>query len=187
LLSENNGASPAIQSNSEPFTISTVLTLTVGSTAPRKEAGLRINSSPASGVGDTLFLVNSDAREIVAFGGGASFFSFGSGATGYTLGSPILMGMRYTPGSPSTLEYFIDRDPSTPGGIESSGPLPYSNLENGPVDYQVGVYGQVSPANAQDFIRAEFASINAVIPEPASAGVALAGLAAIGALRRRSR
>jgi MYXO-CTERM domain-containing protein len=185
MLSADNGANAYNFSITEPFTISANVRLSVGSNAPRKEAGFRINS-PITG--DALFLVNSDAGEIVAFGGGAPFRIFGSngGGNGYTPGTTILMGMNYIPGTggaAGTLEYFINRGM----GIETSGPLVYENLEGGPVNFQVGVYTQISPSttNPADFATAEFNNLTAAIPEPATAGLALVGLLALGRLRRR--
>ena len=68
LVSLDGNATNANFPISQGFTISTTLTLADGSNSPRKEAGIRINSSVT---GDALFIVNSDAGEIVAFGGGA--------------------------------------------------------------------------------------------------------------------
>ena len=190
--STNGGGSDAVFSINQGFTMSANVSLAVGSNAPRKEAGLRINS-PVTG--DALFLVNSDAGEIVAFGGGAPFFIFGSngGGNGYTPGTTITMGMTYTPGvpnttgaTPATLEYFIDRLPGVPGGEATSGPLAFSNTEGGPVNYNLCVYGQVSPANANDFITATFANLSVtVVPEPASLG--LLSLAGVSLLVRRRK
>ena len=179
LLSADSGATPNVFSIDEGFSISTTVRLDVGSVTPRKEAGLRLNS-PVSG--DALFLVNSDAGEIVAFGGGAPFFSFGSGIFGYTVGDTLLMGMTYTPsggganGVPGTMEYFIDRG----AGLETSGPLDWANLEGGPVDYSVAMYGQYAPLDTNDLGVATFGDIS-YIPEPASAMLLLS----LALLRRR--
>lgn len=186
LISSDGGASAHVFSIADPFTVSARITLSAGSNAPRKEAGWRINS-PVTG--DALFLVNSDAGEIVAFGGGAPFKIFGNngGGDGYVPGTPILMGMTYTPAvgqsslsNPGTIEYFIDRG----NGIETSGPLNWSNLEGGPVNFTVALYAQVSPADGDDFITAEFSDIQAV-PEPATM-IAL-GVGALALIRRRRR
>ncbi len=179
-LSTDGGASPASFPITQGFTISTSVTLTNGSNTPRKEAGIRINS-PVTG--DALFIINSDAGEIVAFGG--PFYNFRGAPfneAAYAPGQTILMGMTYTPGAPGTLEYFIDRG----SGLRSSGPLAFSNLEGGPVNYEVSVYAQGgSNNNANDFVNVNFANINAVVPEPASLG--LASLAAMGLLARRRK
>ncbi|MFQ3588080.1 MAG: PEP-CTERM sorting domain-containing protein [Fimbriimonadaceae bacterium] len=186
LVSSDGGSTAHVFSISDSFTVSARINLSVGSNSPRKEAGWRINS-PITG--DVLFLVNSDAGEIVAFGGGAPFRIFGSngGGNGYVPGTTILMGMTYTPAvgqsslaNPGRIEYFIDRG----NGIETSGPLNWSNLEGGPVNFTVGLYAQVSPANAGDFITAQFTDIQAV-PEPATL-IAL-GAGAVALMRRRRR
>lgn len=184
MASKDNGATAFSFPITEGFTISANVSLSVGSTAPRKEAGFRINS-PVTG--DMLFLVNSDAGEIVTFGGGGPFHSFSSGAQpDYVPGTTILMGFTYTPGSggnPGTTEYFINRG----SGLETTGPLAWSNLEGGPVNFNVGVYGQFSPslANPQDFGTATFGNLSIVpIPEPASLGLLALG-GAMAMVRRR--
>ena len=188
LLSTDNGATAHTFSSTEGFTFSASVKLTDGVDSPRKEAGIRINE-PVTG--DTLLIVNSDAGEIVSFGGGAPFHLFGNNSSGdgYTPGQTILLGITYRPGSPTnsaatpaTIEYFIDRG----AGIVSSGAQPYSNLEAGPVTFQVGVYEQAEAANANDFVTAQFTNIQAAdLPEPASLGMlALSGLTLLA--RRRS-
>jgi hypothetical protein len=170
------------------------VTLDVGFNAPRKEAGIRINSSVT---GDVLLLVNSDAGEIVAFGGGAPFHIFGSsgGGNGYTPGDTILLGISVAGsgdgpgGAPNRINYFIDRHDGM--GIIESGFQPYENLEFGSTMANVGFYGQVTPDAmnmSTDFINANFDDIMySPIPEPAS--VLLAGLALLGFLagKRKKR
>ena len=109
----------------------------VGENSPHKEAGLRLNS-PVTG--DVLFLVNSDAGEIVAFGGGAPFALFGSGSgNGYTPGETILMGISIAAsgdgpgGAANLINYFIDRHDGM--GIIESGYQAYSNLEFGSTNF----------------------------------------------------
>ena len=184
IFSSDGGSTETTFDINDVFTVQVEVKLDVGSNSPRKEAGIRFNSSVT---GDALFLVNSDAGEIVAFGGGAPFNSFGSNNTGngYTPGSTILMGIIYHGDTtPRTSTYFIDRDPSTPGGIETSAAQPWTNLENGPVTFTVGFYAQVSPANGTDFVTATFSNIS--IPEP-STGILLGCAGALFTLRSRQR
>jgi hypothetical protein len=175
LLSSDGGSSAHQFGIDDTFTLEAEVTLTAGANAPRKEAGLRLNS----GIGDALFLVNSDAGEIVAFGG--PFFSFGSnnGGNGYSPGDTILLGLTYTGGgdgvggTPSTIEFYIDRLDGS--GIMSSGPLPFTNLEGGLPNFTAGLYGQGGTLESTapgDFLNVVFNDINAsVIPEPASATI----------------
>ena len=193
-LSGDAGVTNQVFNIDASYTVSALVTLAAGSNAPRKEGGLRINS-PVTG--DALFLVNTDAGEIVAFGGGAPFFSFSSGAQpDYVPGTQILMG--YTmigagdgagPGQ-NTMEYFIDRDgPGAAFGLETSGPLPWTNLEGGPLNYNVALYNQIAPnlANSSEFLAGDFNDIRyAAIPEPASAILGLMGIVGLAASRRRS-
>ena len=74
LFSADGGATPFTFQIGDAFNVRADVTLEDGSDTPRKEAGVRINS-PITG--DVLFIINSDAGEIVAFGGGAPFFLFG--------------------------------------------------------------------------------------------------------------
>jgi hypothetical protein len=185
-LSSDGGATATVFGINEVVSLQTLLRLDVGSAGPRKEAGIRFNSGTT---GEFLFLVNSDAGEIVAFGGGAPFFSFGSNTNqdGYTLGNTILMGLVYRGDlTPRTVEYFIDRDPSTPEGIERSGVLRWDNNENGPVDFNVALYAQVQPAGPNDFATARFTNI--LVPEPGSAVLLAAStFAYLAGARRRAK
>jgi len=183
LLSTDNGATAATFPITQGFQIQTTLTLTDGTNAPRKEAGIRIN---APVTGDALLIVNSDAGEIVAFGGGAPFHLFGNnaGGNGYVPGTPITLGMRYDPGSPGEITYTVNYPTR---GLNTSFSGAFSNLEGGPVNYQVGVYGQGGSANnAQDFMHMDFTNINAsLVPEPASLGALAIGGLTLLARRRR--
>jgi hypothetical protein len=189
LASADGGLTAYNHGIDDNFTFSTRLTLTAGFNTPRKEAGIRINS-PITG--DALFIINSDAGEIVAFGGGAAFYSFGNngGGNGYTPGTSILMGVRHIAGGDgvggiaNTLEYFIDRG----AGIESSGPLAWSNDEFGPLNFQVGVYAQGgNNAATGDFINALFTdtTYTTVVPEPGTFTLVDMGLFGLLAIRRK--
>jgi len=190
LLSEDGGATAATLPITQGFTIQGTFNLTDLNNSPRKEAGIRINS-PVTG--DALFIINSDAGEIVAFGGGAPFYNFRSAPfsePAYVPGQTITLGETYRPGvggNPGTTEYFINRG----SGIESSGQLAWSNLEGGPLNYQVGVYLQGgSNGNANDFMNLSVTNLSGslVVPEPASIGlVAFSGLALLARRRNAKR
>ncbi len=169
----------------DSFTFTTRLTLTDGFNAPRKEAGIRINS-PITG--DMLFLVNSDAGEIVTFGG--PFHSFGNNGSGngYTPGTSILLGITQIAGGdgiggiPNTIEFFIDNG----AGIITTGPLVWSNLEGGPLNYQLGVYAQGGANASGDFINAVFTDTTyTVVPEPGTFTLVGMGFFGLMAFRRK--
>ena len=184
LASSDGGVTPYTFGIDSSFTFTTTLTLTDGFNSPRKEAGIRFNSS----FGDMLFLVNSDAGEIVTFGG--PFHSFGSngGGNGYTPGTPILLGVTEIGGGdgiggiPNTIEFFINYG----AGIVTTGPLPWTDLEGGPLAYTVGVYAQ-GGANANgDFVNALFTDTTyTMIPEPGTSALVGMGLLGLLAIRRK--
>jgi hypothetical protein len=191
LLSSDSGATPHTFDIADMFTMKAEVTLSDGTDSPRKEAGLRLNS-PVTG--DVLFIINSDAGEIVAFGGGAAFYLFGNnaGANGYTPGDTILMGMTYrgntsgTAATPATMEYFIDRTPAIPGGIETSGPLAFSNLEFGAVNFEAGFYAQGQSSGDGDYVNAEFTNIMyMVVPEPMTISTSVIGIVGLAFMFRR--
>jgi hypothetical protein len=195
LLSSNGGVSANTFNIDDSFTFSTLINLSDLSNSPRKEAGIRINS-PITG--DALFIVNSDAGEIVAFGGGAPFFIFGKNSTGngYTPGTTIRMGITErgggdgSGGAANTLEYFIDRDPFNPGGEATSGQLAWSNLELGPLSYNVGVYLQGGAASGSaDSMHTVYSNMTytalATVPEPATCVLSVLGILGLLGVRRR--
>jgi len=73
-FSSDGGATDHLFNNNEYWSISATITLSGTPTSPRKEAGLRLDSSVG---GDGLFILDTDAHEIVAFGGPLPFYSFG--------------------------------------------------------------------------------------------------------------
>ena len=191
VLASGDGGLTAYNFNIDSsFIFTTRLTLTAGANSPRKEAGIRINS-PITG--DMLFIVNSDAGEIVTFGGGSAFHLFGNNAlgNGYTPGTSILLGIKQVGGGdgpggiPTTTEFFIDRG----SGIVTTGPLAWSNLELGPLNYQLGVYAQGSSNGGlvvADYINAVFAETTfALIPEPSTISLVSLGLFGVLAFRKR--
>jgi len=169
----------------DSYTFTTRLVLTDGFNSPRKEAGIRLNS-PITG--DMLFLVNSDMGEIVTFGGPFHLFGNNTGGNGYTPGDSILLGIRQIGGgdgiggAPTTIEFFIDRG----SGVVTTGPLAWSNLEGGPLNYQLGVYAQgANSASPGDFINAVFTDTTfTVVPEPGTFALMGIGLVALFTFRR---
>jgi len=171
----------------DSFIFTTRLTLTDGFNSPRKEAGIRF----VFGIGEMLFLVNSDQGEIVTFGGPFHLFGKNSTGNGYTPGTSILLGIIQTGGGdgiggiPDTTEFFIDYG----AGIVTTGSLPWTNLEGGPVNYQVGVYAQGGSNGGGvvgDYVNALFTETTfTTIPEPST--LALVGMGLVGLFIRRKR
>jgi len=188
LASTDGGATNASFPTSQGFKMSATLNLTDNSNAPRKEAGLRINNSVT---GDVLFIINSDAGEIVTFGG--PFHSFGSNGTGngYTPGTPITLSMEYDPpGLVNPTKGLLTVGVNYPTlGLNQSFSALFSNLEGGPGNgYTFGIYGQGRGADANDFLHLGFTNLNAqLVPEPASLGVISLGLVSLLARRRSAR
>jgi len=177
-----NGTTARLFQNSEAFDISFNLMLDVGSTSPRKEAGIRMDTFNA---GESFFIATSDG-EVAAFGGPFPFFTFGSSA--YTEGTTALMRLIYRPdddadpndGDSATMEYIFN-------GV-SSGQLAMSNAENGIIngsDFGVYVQNQPDDNNSSDFSNASFTNFNVAVPEPATV-IALAG-GALALLRKRRK
>ncbi len=187
LASSDGGATANTFGIDDSFIFTTRLTLTDGFNSPRKEAGIRFNS-PA--YGDMLFLVNSDAGEIVTFGGPFHLFGNNGGGNGYTPGTSILLGVKEIGGgdgiggTADTIEYFIDYG----AGIVTTGPLPWTNLEGGLPSYQVGVYaqGRDVTANNGDYINGLFTDTTfTTIPEPGTFALVGMGLFGLLAIRRK--
>jgi len=185
------GATDASFSPLQGYQISTTITLTDGSNSPRKEVGIRFNSTNG---GDGLFIINSDAGEIVAFGAGAPFHSFGNngGSNGYLPGTPITLTERYDPpGTANATKGLMTYSVNYPTrGINSSFSGLFDNIEGTPAgNFTFGVYAQggpsTSPTNdATDFITAQFQNVTiSLVPEPASLG--MIGLAGLLFARRR--
>lgn len=185
LASADGGATAYTFGIDSSFTFTTTLTLTDGFNTPRKEAGIRFNS-PITG--DMLFLVNSDAGEIVTFGGPFYLFGNNGGGNGYTPGSTILLGVKEIGGGdgiggvPDTIEFFIDRG----AGIVTTGPLPWTDLEGGPLNFTVGLYVQGDASANGDFVNAQFSNTTfTTIPEPGTFALVGMGLLGLLAMRRK--
>ena len=186
LASGDGGLTAYNFSLGSSFMFTTRVTLTAGDNAPRKEAGIRMNGGP---IGDMLFLVNSDAGEIVTFGGPFHLFGKNSTGNGYTPGTSILLGIIQKGGNgitPSTTEFFIDRG----FGIETTGPLAWTNLEGGLPSYQLGVYAQGGSdggAVVADYINAVFTGTTLTVPEPSTLTLVALGLFGVWGLRRKQQ
>ncbi len=166
LFSNDMGASPRLFGTYESFDISVDITLDVGSASPRKESGLRVNNNGFDG----LFIINSDAQEIVAFGGALPFYNFNTTyGIQYDVGETINLRMIYNApdsmdpaNNPGNLEYRVDLA-SDAVGPYSSGPITFSNLEFGLIpNSEIGVYAQASGNSSipTDFITATFQSFD---------------------------
>jgi hypothetical protein len=132
-----DGEDPAIFGMDDYFDFSFDLTL-IG-TPPgtkfeqRKEAGMIVASSIG---GDGQFIVNTDAHEVVSFGGPFPFYKFND--LSYNSGDKINMRVRY----------FLNADGKRKiqfyANDKTSGPLEFTNLEKGiPGPYYVKGYMQV--------------------------------------------
>lgn len=136
----------------DSFDISFDLTLDAGAISPRKEAGFIIDS-----LGGHHFIVNTDAHEIVAFGGFQPFYSFNvEHGISYNEGDTINMRMIYngkTESAPGKFQYIIIKD-----GVTYSSPVIDSPAgEMGIADAsRIHVYAQGRAATASDFFTATF-------------------------------
>lgn len=158
-FSSDGGATDHLFQNNEYWSVSLSLTLTGNPTSPRKEAGIRLDSSIG---GDGLFILDTDAHEIVAFGGALPFFSFGNT---FNSGNTVLMGMTYENiGGTNGMVYSAN-------GVNSPF-LPMSNSELGVINNStLGGYFQIA----------------GVVPEPSTFALLSMGIVALGAVVSRRR
>jgi hypothetical protein len=156
-FSSDGGATDHLFQNNEYWSISASVTLTGNPISPRKEAGLRLDSSIG---GDGLFILDTDAHEIVAFGGALPFYSFGNT---FNSGNTVLMGMTYeNVGGVNGIVYSAN-------GVNSPF-LPMTNTEQGVINGStLGGYFQIA----------------GIVPEPSV--FALLGLGIVPLLLRRRR
>jgi hypothetical protein len=183
-FSGNGGVSDFLFTNDTFFDVSFDLTLS-GNATPRKEAGFLLDTIGGQG----QFIVNTDAHEVVAFGGPLPFFKFNDLGLSFNEGDTIRLGMTY----------FLDEDGKRKiiyrANDLSSGALEFTNLEQGIIDNStLGGYLQtvIDRNNPDNGATADFRNIGirspaaAVIPEPSSLLLCAGGLAAL-VLRRRRR
>jgi hypothetical protein len=171
-FSNDGGGTAYAFNNNDFFNVSMSVTLD-GTVSPRKEAGYLFDTAGGQG----QFIVNTDAHEIVAFGGPLPFFAF---PATFMAGQTITLGM----------EYFLDTNDGMRkviyhAGALSSPALAFTNLEQGIIDGStLGGYvqGQIAVGNPANFVSAQFANIT-IIPTPGAAGLVLLGIGA--GLRRR--
>ena len=156
-FSSDGGLTDHLFQNNEYWSISASVTLTGNPTSPRKEAGIRLDSSIG---GDGLFILDTDAHEIVAFGGPLPFYSFGNT---FNSGDTVLMGMTYENiGGTNGIVYSAN-------GVNSPF-LPMSNLEQGVInDSTLGGYVQIV----------------GVVPEPSVFALLVLGILPLLLRRRR--
>lgn len=177
-LSADGGATAFVFHPNDFFSFSFDLTLTGSPISPRKEAGFMIDDL-SSGIGQSQFIVNTDAHEVVAFGG--PFFAF---PATYNSGDTLHMGLDYYLGSDGR------RKVNYHAGALSSGELDITNTENslfaasgGTVGGYLQVVGSAASASGG---TAHWGNISytSPVPEPAT----MVGLAAgLGLLIKRRR
>jgi hypothetical protein len=172
----NNGGSTAYAfNNNDFFSVSMTLNLTANPASPRKEAGFLLSTIG----GDGQFIVNTDAHEVVAFGGPFPFYAF---PATFDSGETITLGMRYFLGGNGKRMIIYSAN-----GVESPA-QEFTNLEQGIIDGStLGGYFQIvnDPANANNSGSALFGTISIVVPEPGSISLLALGCLAL-VLRRRN-
>jgi hypothetical protein len=154
----NNGGTSAYQfQNDDFFQVSMTVTLDGNTISPRREAGFLFNTIG----GDGQFIVNTDAHEVVAFGGPLPFYAFPST---FNSGATITLGMTY----------FLDGSGNraiiyTANGVNSPA-LEFSNLEQGIINNTtLGGYFQIvnAPLDPNNSGLAVFQNISiSAVPEP---------------------
>ena len=178
-----DGVTPLAFGIDDSFDISFDLVLSGTLAAPRKEAGILLTTGSA---GEGQFIVNTDAGEVVAFGGPLPFFAFHTSEdeaarVTFASGDQISLRLRYVPPVRNESDMVV-----VPGMVEyyangvSSGALEMANTEQGiPGPFVVSGYLQVvnDPANPNNVGSALFDSIswngmllNAPVPSTEGAG-----------------
>lgn len=175
MFSSDGGTSAFRFSNNDIFHAELTLTLTGTPESPRKEAGFLLDTIGGQG----QFIVNTDAHEIVAFGGPLPFYAFPST---FLSGDTITLGLTYfkNPEGKNAIIYSAN-------GVNSPAKL-FDNLEQGIIDNStLGGYLQVvnAPGSPNNSASATFQniSISNVVPEPSA--ITLLGIGALMLIARR--
>jgi hypothetical protein len=178
-FSNNGGTNAYAFGNNDYFHVSMTLNLTGAPITPRKEAGFLLSTLG----GDGQFIVNSDAHEIVAFGGPLPFYAFPST---YVSGTPITLGMTYFLDPGTGLRSII----YTENGVNSP-VLAFTDLEQGIINGStLGGYFQIvndpaNPLNSGSAVFGNIAITNA--PEPSALALLGLGIIPMGMMLRQRR
>jgi len=176
-FSNNGGASAYAFLNNDFFQVSMTLTLTGSPISPRKEAGFLLTTLG----GDGQFIVNTDAHEVVAFGGPLPFYAF---PATFDSGETITLGINYFLDGNTGLRSII----YSANGVQSP-ILALSNLEQGIIDGStLGGYFQINndPSNPLNSGSAVFGNIS-IVPEPSALALLISGVLPVGLMLRRRR
>ena len=157
------------------------LQLTGNPISPRKEAGFLLSSTT---YGDIQFIVNTDAHEVVQFGGGPSYSFSANNIVSYNSGDTIKLGIDYYPAldGNNAIQFFANGNAS-PIFEFSSG----TGIGDGST---LGGYFQIendssNPANSG---LATFQNISITqIPEPSSFAILGMGFVTLGLFVMRRR
>src|SRR6266404_1159533 len=165
-FSSDSGASPFLFGNNDGFTITMDVTLTGDPISPRKEAGIVFNN-PLNYGGE--FIVNTDGREFVAFGGFLRFYAF---PRNFNSGDTVTMGLTVFQDSSgkNAIIYFA----KTATTCMESPALEFDNLEQGVIaGTTIGGYIAVvnSPTIATNSGTAVFQNIKIGAPDQDFDGV----------------
>jgi hypothetical protein len=172
----NNSTTAYRFDNDDFFSVFMDVTLTGSPIAPRKEAGFLFTTAG----GDGQFIVNTDAREVVAFGGILPFHAF---PATFDSGETLRLGMTYFRDTDGLRKIIYH------AGDQSSPAKVFGNLEQGIITGStLGGYGQfnILATDPNNFGSVQFGNI-AFVPEPSSLAFMLTGGAALGLLFKRKR
>jgi hypothetical protein len=175
-FSNDGGTTPYAFANNDYFHVSMTLTLSGSSITPRKEAGFVLSTIG----GDGQFILDTDAHEIVAFGGPLPFFAF---PKTFNSGDSVTLGMTYFLDSNTGLRSIIYSANGVNSPIEA-----FTDLEQGIIDNStLGGYFQIvnDPNNPNNSGSAIFQNISISVPEPSALALLSLGILPF-VLRRHS-